>query len=135
MILLPSCSQFRSLANTPYSAELKAVGVEAASGQESQDQAHGSQQNEQAGPNLSSSLNYWLQQSFPIIQDLRVMLYLSLHNSHCHVIILFIVVSAYIFRYHLHFLCYIHHSVLLHPIFFCVFAKHALKNPNVSLFF
>lgn len=58
------------------------VGAEAPSGQGSQvqgaenqaknSQSNEAQQNVDAEPHLSSSLNDWLQQSFPSMQDLRV---------------------------------------------------------------
>ena len=59
------------------------VGAEAPSGQGSQiqgaefqakdSQSNEAQQNVDAEPHLSSSLNEWLQQSFPSMQDLRVL--------------------------------------------------------------
>ncbi|XBI03615.1 hypothetical protein VPH35_132009 [Triticum aestivum] len=92
-------THIRSLCNTPYAAQLagQEVGAEAASGQgvgaeapsgqgtsgqgsqvqgaENQaknSQSNEAQQNVDAEPHLSSSLNDWLQQSFPSMQDLRV---------------------------------------------------------------
>lgn len=87
-------TQFRSLCNTPYAAQLvgqgvgsepasgQGVGAEAASGQGSQiqgaetqtkdSQSNEAQANVEVEPNLSSSLNDWLQQLFPSMQDLRV---------------------------------------------------------------
>ncbi|XBI75031.1 hypothetical protein VPH35_068461 [Triticum aestivum] len=92
-------THIRSLCNTPYAAQLvgQEVGAEAASGQgggaeapsgqgisgqgsqvqgaENQaknSQSNEAQQNVDAEPHLSSSLNEWLQQSFPSMQDLRV---------------------------------------------------------------
>ncbi|XP_044354692.1 uncharacterized protein [Triticum aestivum] len=87
-------TQIRSLCNTPYAAQLmgQEVGAEAASGQgvgakapsgqgsqiqgadiQAKDsQSNEAQQNVDVEPHLSSSLNDWLQQSFPSMQDLRV---------------------------------------------------------------
>ena len=86
-------TQIRNLCNTPYAAQLvgleigakaanaQGVGADVANGQGSQvqgveKQAKATQSNEaqanvEVEPNLSSSLNDWLQQSFPTMQDLR----------------------------------------------------------------
>ncbi|KAI4973463.1 hypothetical protein ZWY2020_035724 [Hordeum vulgare] len=76
-------TQFWTLCNTPYAevvgpgvdreaATGQGAGAEAANGQGSQNEVPEAQENVEVQPNLSSSFDDWLQQSFPIIYDLKV---------------------------------------------------------------
>ena len=117
----------------------KGVGAEAPSGQgtsgqgsqiqgaeiQAKDsQSNEAQQNVDVEPHLSSSLNDWLQQSFPSMQDLRV-LFPNLHY-------LFICISCLPLALHyllypvasVYFVCCIPHSDVLQPCY--VFASYVV---------
>uniref|UniRef100_A0A8I7B199 Uncharacterized protein n=1 Tax=Hordeum vulgare subsp. vulgare TaxID=112509 RepID=A0A8I7B199_HORVV len=76
-------TQFRTLCNTLYAEVIgpevdreaatgQGAGAEAANGQGSQNEVPEAQENVEVLPNLSSSFDDWLQQPFPIMDDLKV---------------------------------------------------------------
>lgn len=105
------------------------LGAGAASGQGSQVQADWTkgkdpqsnevQANEEVEAKLSASLNDWLQQSFPSLQDLRLLF--SFPFIFCFYFFLYpflFLLHAFISKLQSAYnFCYIHHSVVLQPSF------------------